>query len=621
METHKLHRFTATLFVLIALITPLHAAEQFSGFIRLGHADEQLDGYDNSVNSGQDPALKRSVAIYLPAHKMAPCKGNSITEIQFAIAQSVYFSDEGLKMFITKDLNGPYDYEQKVTQVVSMWNQVVLETPFPVDGEGVYIGYEYYASNKSGISRLTPNTDVSADWCFRGGEWVKSQNSSALAIQGFVKGEHLPQYNIALDQTGLVTYAELGKNMNVSGTFTNLGTATLHRFDVNYRLNGGVWVSQTVDGVEIPYESSYRFETNHLVLPATGEYTVEISVDGLNGQQDIDPSDNVSKAYTVGCVDAFTPRNLLLELFTTENCPNCPEGLKHIESLVGNNSRVCVVEHHSGFGKDDYTIQESLDYEWFYNRPVSAPSVMLDRRNLTSYSAGLPANSPVFGAGSLTAGLVENSLNIPAFATLGLKVEYNETTREAKIHVEGKRLLPLPGTDSRIFVYLTENNIFTAKQSGSMGSFYHQHLIRRVLTGTWGDPADLSGTFSADYSTILDDSWNYKEMQVVAFVSGYNSEEVNQCTVYNSAQTLLYDDGTSVSSQTVSPVTVSLNGKTIGIDGAYDRLDLFDLSGRCVRQSRDAVRELPAEDLPGGVYLLRIRKQDGNQTCKIVLPE
>ena len=198
MEKHIRLVFTAFVFLLASFVTTLNAAEQFSEFIRLGHADEQLDGYDGSVNSGQDPELKRAVAIYIPASRMAPCKDNYLSVIKFAVAQSVYFSDKGLKIFVTKDLNAPYDYEQKVGDVVAMWNQVTLDTPFPIDGSGVYFGYEYYASNKTSISRLTPNTDISADWCFRNGEWVKAENPSALAIQGLVTGDHLPAYNVVL---------------------------------------------------------------------------------------------------------------------------------------------------------------------------------------------------------------------------------------------------------------------------------------------------------------------------------------------------------------------------------------------------------------------------------------
>lgn len=613
-------RFATLLLLVVPFVTSLCATEEFSDFIRLGHPDDILEGYDSSSNPDQSDNLKRAVAIHIPASQMIPCKGNYISIIKFAIAQNVYFSDNGLKVFITKDLNKPYDYEQTVTNIVSMWNQIPLTTPFHMDGEDVYIGYEYYASNKNGISRLTPNNDTSMDWCYQNGEWIKAQNNSALAIQGIVKGEQLPQYNITLNQTELLTYAELGKNMTLSGKFTNMGTATINSFNVNYRLNNGNWIAETIHDVDIPYENSYQFQTQHLSFPNVGEFIVEISVDELNGQKDIYPSDNVSSVYTVGCVNSFTPRNVLLEIFSTERCPNCPEGHKHLESVISGNPQIITVEHHAGFGSDKYSIQESLDYEWFYNGTLSAPSIMLDRHNQSSYNSSLSSNSPVFGATKLTTELMENALDIPAFATITLSIEYDAVNRNATFHVQGKRLLPLTGNNSKLFVFLTENNIYTDTQSGSAGkAYYHQHVLREVLTDTWGDSVDLNNGFTADYQTTIDETMNCDEMYAIAFVSNYNPNDVNNCSIYNTVQAKLTGNSSAIQQPTTMPISVINSGKAISIQGDYDSFKLFNLSGTCLKQSSKPIQHISTETLSKGVYLLQIQKQRANKTYKIIL--
>ena len=150
--------------------------------------------------------------------------------------------------------------------------------------------------------------------------------------------------------------------------------------------------------------------------------------------------------------------------------------------------------------------------------------------------------------------------------------------------------------------------------------FYHQHMLREVLTGTWGDPADLNGGFTADYTATIAETLNVDEMHVVAFVANYNPGDVNNCTVYNSAQEKITFDA-AVSGETVSPVSVIVNGKTIRIAGVYDSFELFDLSGRCVMQRSMQAEEISVEGIPGGVYLMRMQTQEGNRACKIVLSE
>lgn len=622
MRKSRLLRFTVLFLLVTTFVTSLHAEEQFSDFIRLGHADELLEGYDNLANPDQKPTFKRAVAIYIPATRMKPCIDNYITNIKLALAFGVFFEENGLKIFVTKDLNAPYDYEQNVPNVTAMWNDIPLTTPFKINGEGIYIGYEYYSTYKNNFGRLTSNTDTSKDWYYRDGEWKPSENSNALAIQGIVKGEKLPKYNVELKNTELLTYTELNKNITISGEFTNLGTATIHSFNVNYRLNGGEWISQTIDNVNIPYENSGSFQTNHLALPDIGEYNVEISVDQLNGQNDIDPSDNISQTYRVGCVNSYTARNVLLEIFSTELCPNCPEGHIHLNAVVNDNKRVIRVGHHAGYGTDKLTIQPSVDYEWFYNHSLSAPSIMLDRSNQNKYNSQYPDYSPVFNAKKLTAEQLEHALSIPAFATVNLHVEYNEETREATVQVDGKRLLPPAGDNSRLFVYLTENNIYTSTQSGAFGqAYYHQHALRKVLTDTWGDEIDLTTTYSADYRVHIEDTLNVKEMYAVAFVANYNPEDVNNCVIYNSAQTKLIRDDSAVEQHGFTKIVVGTNRKLISIEGEYNGFHLYNLAGECLKESPVSISEISAEDLPNGLYLLQLKEKEGQRIYKILLSE
>ena len=63
-------RFATLLLLVVPFVISLYATEEFSDFIRLGHSDDILEGYDSSPNPDQSNNLKRAVAIHIPASQM-----------------------------------------------------------------------------------------------------------------------------------------------------------------------------------------------------------------------------------------------------------------------------------------------------------------------------------------------------------------------------------------------------------------------------------------------------------------------------------------------------------------------------------------------------------------------
>ena len=54
-------RFATLLLLVVPFVISLYATEEFSDFIRLGHSDDILEGYDSSPNPDQSNNLKRTV--------------------------------------------------------------------------------------------------------------------------------------------------------------------------------------------------------------------------------------------------------------------------------------------------------------------------------------------------------------------------------------------------------------------------------------------------------------------------------------------------------------------------------------------------------------------------------
>lgn len=268
---------------------------------------------------------------------------------------------------------------------------------------------------------------------------------------------------------------------------------------------------------------------------------------------------------------AQSQRRVLLEIFSTERCNQCPQAHSNIERIFGNGGdSIVMIGHHAGFMTDDLTIPESLDYEWFYtpNRGLYAPAAMMNRLyDDANTSDTFTDGVPVFDGSS--ARKLQSAYASAIAAPLAVKVElstaFDANSRQLDITVSSSLLRRLPNAAHlRFNVFLTEDSIFTTTQAGAYGSYYHRHTVRQCLTGTWGEEVNLSQTVTRMYSMTIPAEWNEQRIEAIAFVSGYDPQDRCNCTVYNTAATHI-----------VAPVTQSIAALPTDAKDAQECYNLF----------------------------------------------
>lgn len=122
----------------------------------------------------------------------------------------------------------------------------------------------------------------------------------------------------------------------------------------------------------------------------------------------------------------------------------------------------------------------------------------------------------------------------PALATVDIATDWTPATRSLSVSVKGKQLLPVATPDSvRLYVFLTEDSLYSETQAGARSGFYHSHVPRVSLTPTWGEKVDIASGYDCHFDTVLSEEWNEKQMSVVAFVANYNSTNPLDCSVLN----------------------------------------------------------------------------------------
>lgn len=544
-------------------------------------------------------------ALYYPESYMKLCAGNYIESVWLYV-NAPASNVSSLEVFVSQSLDAPYDFSMSGTVEHFGWNEIVFDEPYQLDGSALYVGFEMAGAGVSYANRIMEGDEFS----YTDGEWQPYTGNYSLAFYGVVRGDNLPRHNVSVEWTTPFGYATTGEPVTIECSVQNRGVATVQSLTFACQWDGGS-VETTVDGLSIPYLGSRQVTLADVAFPSAGDYEVTLSATKVNGEDDLDMDGNVSSSYGIVCLDDYVRRNVLVEFFSTENCSNCPLGHQVMDNVIGGNERVIEVGHHAAFGTDQWTQDESVEYTWFHGGHESAPSVLFDRSNWLDRFPDLKryndVSSPAMGIGSSSAGALQDALATPAFASVNVAVA-NDTEgdyRHIEVQVSGESLLPLDDNECRLFLFLTEDSLFTERQAGAPGSFYHRHTFRDCLTDVWGDLVDLEAGYSATYEYDIPAEWNMKRMQVVAFVAHHNPDDYNDSQVYNSAAIDLKDyvPQSAISDARADAAAPVFDGQALWLPQGWDGVDIFTPSGIKVLEAQGGDRQVTLAGLPDGVYI------------------
>ena len=556
--------------------------------LEIGYCDGQMKTSGSDQFSTMDDNTDVSAAIFLPASALEMYKGCRIEQVHVGLASTL--NVESLTVWIRSSLDGANLAEGTITKSTTPkmskgWNTVDFDLPYNISEapEAVYLGLTYHQSSVSvGLSVLEPSVKEPVE----GGlfvklgtdaDWTDRSNEGTLAIEGLVFGDRLPKYNLALTQLQVQpTFVTDKGTLSGVATVRNLAACTISSFDLVCRI--GESANQYTVHIDTPLaykdEVPFEFTIKPDLADMTGNpMTLTVEVKNLAEGEEQYPEDNVLTAEFEVVKHDFT-RNILIEEFTTEKCPNCPRAaniLHEVLEMDAYKDRLVALCHHSAYYTDGYTLREDVSYEWFYgDYGTYAPGMMVDRL-FADYTAITKDQSPVF-CPSVTSDLtkmVDKRLKDVAFVSL--KIETTLENEVAKVRVSGERSKEeFTVNPARIVVALTEDNIFTPRQAGASGDFYHQH-VNRAYNSTWGDEIVWNGN-EYEYECELPVSLSKyvkENLGVTAYIWDYDPTDYHKCEVSNAAAIFYadFDDQTGI--------------ETIGVDAdSALPTQYFDLQGR-----------------------------------------
>jgi hypothetical protein len=215
----------------------------------------------------------------------------------------------------------------------------------------------------------------------------------------------------------------------------------------------------------------------------------------------------------------------LVEQFTSTGCTWCPVGSANLQNLCEMRDDVAWVGVHVLFGSPvDPFPTAQCDSLQAYQGIDGYPEGTFDR------SMGIGSANELFavlsGTSASTMSAFFDSLDEePSWATVNVNSRYDAETRNATITIDGQ-LVPnyedFMGSDSRLTVYITEDNLVAAQmnQGTVVNNYVHNGVLRKALVSVKGVALNKDGdTYKNEFTVDIPNNWNADNLNIVAFIS------------------------------------------------------------------------------------------------------
>lgn len=258
---------------------------------------------------------------------------------------------------------------------------VVLDEPYSITDEAVYVGYSFQIETLDSENSypVVVGTETTADGLYLHStrtyrSWNELSDSWGVsALQLVVSG-------VGENSAGVTLPSELNVQYDQDKTFSvtvvNHGYAGISSYEYEYTVND-VTVTGTVelgdDAVPAQYNATTTLDVSLAALGVTGYYPLTFTVTKVNGVENSDVL--ASGSFTVNSYELLPVHKVVFEEYTGTWCGYCPRGyvaLEIMKSLYPDD--FIGISYHNG---DDMEIMYS---KYFPSTIVGYPSAFYDRK-------------------------------------------------------------------------------------------------------------------------------------------------------------------------------------------------------------------------------------------------
>ncbi|GCD78743.1 hypothetical protein JCM31826_22250 [Thermaurantimonas aggregans] len=403
----------------------------------------------------------------------------------------------------------------------------------------------------------------------------------------------------------------------ISGTFGNLGSATITKATVNYSINNGPAVSATLTNLNFQPLTIATFNHPTTWNPGTAaNYTVKMWLSGINDQNDQNnANDTITKVINV--VPALTQRRPLMEVFSSSTCAPCAPANASFKALMDQQppDHFTVIKYQMswpGTG-DPYYTPEGGDRRTFYG-VNSVPNMQID--------GGWNQH-----AGQATQAIIDQFRAVPSFVNINATSTRNGQTISAQINVS-----PVANLTGNIRLFAAIKETQTTQNVKTNGETVFYDIFKKFMTPSTGQVVtnlnagttqtfNLSYTFNGTYILPPNATQpvnhatnhtveNFNNLRVVVWLQDMTTKQVLQSTQATLSMVGIDEVESKVIKIYPNPTKDQLNVDLKSLtDFNKIQWKVLHVNGQVLMngsETADAKLTLDVSSLPTGLYILEI---------------
>jgi thiol-disulfide isomerase/thioredoxin len=619
------------------ILLSLAAVFAATGLMAQGQSVIYSENFDNGIPSTWTQTTNATDGGFL---------GGNSTSLS---SQYFSFTNPGSNFVATNDdgCNCDKSNEYLITDVIDLSGYSVMHATF----KSFYYGATYqgatevaeflYSTNGgatwTSIGTLDPAGDWETQWidvtaacgnanvqfAFNyqdGGGWLYG-----LGIDDFAL---FAPYNFDVAMESLNMPTTLGLNnapFTFEGTLRNYGGATITSATINYSVNGGTPVTESLSGLSIaPYDTYTWTHTTAWNPSTTGTYSVDFYALPINGTFDQNTSnDNLNVSIEV--LTATADRVVLAEEFTSSTCGPCASFNPGYKQLLDANSantetgRVTSVKYQMNWpspGKNPAYNQEAADRRVAYGIS-GVPDVVYSGSNIPTSQANIdivkdvPSLANLSAEWSATGNYIQCDATVNALADLGSNVVLHMAMIEKQINHSIQ-------TNGETVFY----HVFRKFMDGSNG-----HSMSNMTAGnTYTHYANSTISVNAAPAQGSFDFWiGTSNMDVIVWLQNTTTGEVLQSAYgkYTTSGINEMDDVARFIAVYPNPSNEVAGIELDLIDRSDVTLNLVNSLGQTVYTSSKSLDagiqkiEVPTASLSAGLYFINVNVDGISKTLRL----
>lgn len=511
--------------------------------------------YAPSMYLGGIPGAILEPVMEIPKEQAELWKGAQITSVNIGFGRT---NSMVVNVYITKDLNGVPEVLQEARMAnENDWNQVVLNSPYTIDGDAFYIGYQapmalqtdypvlvdgvFSTFPYGGIYGLFQNTEDDGYY-----NWGEMFGTPCLRVE--LNGENMPQYGAMMNTVYMDQYVQKNEPFQVTFSVVNTGLTSIADVDLSCKVNGELVTPSKVfvlgeessnegqvDSDNLAYDRIPFGTVGYVVMEGitssvTGDVPIEVTVNKLVGADGNEAASGLSFKTDVLVVEKLFGKNFLIEEYTGTWCGWCPRGIVgmwYMEHNYGNKGFIGIAVHYGG--DDPMVAPTYADLADYYYRTAGYPTCTLNR-------TGDPfdPNTNNFKA------YYDAYYNMPTPAEVSVVAEYDEVTNSLNATATTQFSLDAQGENYSLAFVVTENKVPGIQRNYFSGGKYGETLpgwtekneyvawnydeVARFISGSGG----LKDSFPEEIEALTPYEYTL-EMPLETLLS--NVTDVQRCTV------------------------------------------------------------------------------------------